>query len=318
MQTPLNINVVKSLGLGKVYKGHSKEINGMDFFRDGKSLLCSSDDDNITWFDCTTLTPKSEPSKTIPSKKYGCSLVKFTHSEDACIHASNKEGLNDDIRYLNIHNGNFLRYFKGHTKKVVSLSMCPIDDGFASTSLDNTLRLWDLRKSSETHKCAFTGKPVTAYDPKGLVLAVTTPPGVIKLYDVRNLDSPFSTFALTFQETPDYSSMLFSPDGNYITVVSSDSISLIDAFNGKELFRKTNDEIRISQTGASFSPNSEFLFVGTEDGRLLTIETSSGKFCHSFTNTDFRHSGEVSACFNPQYCMLVSACQAVCFWVPSM
>ncbi|KAF0984131.1 hypothetical protein FDP41_008046 [Naegleria fowleri] len=340
MQTPINLEVIKSLQVGKVYKGHKKEINGLDFFRDGKYLLCSSDDEHITFFDCTVLSPDSEPRKVIPSKKYGCNQVKFTHSPDACLYASvKKEGSNDDIRYLNIHTGSFIKYFKGHTKPVVSLNMCPSDDTFASTSLDNTMRVWDLRQPNEIYKAPFTVKPLCAYDPRGLVLAVATNSGIVKLYDRRKVESgSFTEFVIPFTgETPEYSQMMFSPSGTHIAISSSDSIFMLDSFNGKEIFRKTNDELAlsdedkafysnnnlplpqgtgISQSSFAFTPNSQFLFVGTEDGRLLTLEAQTGKQCHAFNNMNFRHSGEVSVAFNPHYCLMVSACQAVCFWVP--
>ena len=34
----------------------------------------------------------------------------------------------DTIRYLSLHDNKYLRYFIGHTKTVVCLSMSPLDD----------------------------------------------------------------------------------------------------------------------------------------------------------------------------------------------
>lgn len=68
----------------------------------------------------------------------------------------------DGIRYLSLHDNNYVRYFKGHKKKcvlpcsphhssslgeprVVSLQMSPQDDTFLSGATDDTVRLWDLR-----------------------------------------------------------------------------------------------------------------------------------------------------------------------------
>jgi len=115
---------------------------------------------------------------------------------------------------------------------------------------------------------------------------------------------------------------------------SSESVAVIDAFDGREILKKTNEDISvlteeekslsanlpqaqstgISSMGASFSPNGQFVFVGTEDGRLITLDTS-GNRCHTFPMI---HSGDVCASFNPRYMMMVSACQNICFWVPSM
>ena len=46
---------------------------------------------------------------------------------------------------MSIHDNKFLKYFSGHTAKVVSLSLSPVDDTIISSSLDKTVRMWDLR-----------------------------------------------------------------------------------------------------------------------------------------------------------------------------
>ena len=56
----------------------------------------------------------------------------------------------DTIRYLSFHDNSYIRYFKGHSKKVTSLEMSPVNDLFMSASLDNTIKLWDLRIPSCT------------------------------------------------------------------------------------------------------------------------------------------------------------------------
>ena len=85
----------------------------------------------------------------------------------------------ESLRYLSLHDNQYLRYFRGHRDKVVSLAMVscsppsvlccgrqdhafgqitqilcayplhpqsPKDDNFMSASLDQTVRLWDLRQ----------------------------------------------------------------------------------------------------------------------------------------------------------------------------
>ena len=70
-------------------------------------------------------------------------------------------------RYLSLHDNKFIRYFTGHTKKVISLQMSPVDDTFMSGSLDNTVRLWDLRSPTCAGLMNVNGKPVCAFDPEG-------------------------------------------------------------------------------------------------------------------------------------------------------
>lgn len=79
--------------------------------------------------------------------QYGVDLVRFTHHNDAVICAS-KNGWDESLRYLSLHDNRYLRYFKGHRDRVVSLAMSPRDDTFISGSLDNTIRIWDLNSNS--------------------------------------------------------------------------------------------------------------------------------------------------------------------------
>ena len=67
--------------------------------------------------------------KTLYSKKYGCSCVTFTHASQAVVYASKVKAASKDprkdhaLRYHSLHDNTYLRYFVGHTKQVVSVSM---------------------------------------------------------------------------------------------------------------------------------------------------------------------------------------------------
>lgn len=51
----------------------------------------------------------------------------------------------DTIRYLSTHDNKYLRYFRGHSEKVVDLAINPQNDTFLSSSMDQTVQMWDLR-----------------------------------------------------------------------------------------------------------------------------------------------------------------------------
>ena len=94
-------------------------------------------------YDCE----KGVERQVIRSQKYGCDLVRFTHATNTIVYASNKDTKEHDIRYMSLHDNKYLKYLRGHTAKVVSLSVSPVDDTMISGSLDKTVRLWDLRSS---------------------------------------------------------------------------------------------------------------------------------------------------------------------------
>lgn len=94
----------------------------------------------------------------------------------------------DAIRYQSLHDNKYIRYFPGHTKRVVCLCMSPVDDSFLSGSLDKTIRLWDLRSQSCQGLMQMPGRPVASFDPEGLIFAAGINSEMIKLYDLRSFD----------------------------------------------------------------------------------------------------------------------------------
>ncbi len=148
----------------------------------------------------------------VNSQKYGVDLVRFSHARNAAVHASTK--VDDDLRYLSLHDNKFIRYFKGHKKKVIALEMSPVDDTFMSGSLDNSVRLWDLRSSSCCGIMQVQGKPVLSFDPEGLVFAVGVQSEMVKLYDLRSYDKgPFATFKMPRETKCEWTGLRFSPHG---------------------------------------------------------------------------------------------------------
>lgn len=133
--------------------------------------------------------------------------------------------------------------------------MSPSDDTFVSTSLDNTLRIWDLRSTSSQAILNLESPHQAAFDPTASVLAVASPPAqVVLLYDKRQYENaPFATFDLKEIEEPmqqaatrmygpnaargtigDWTSLAFSNDGRKI-LIGTNSIGhyVLDSFSGK-------------------------------------------------------------------------------------
>lgn len=309
---------VKSFRVAKVFRENTDRINSIDFSPNGETLISSSDDDSIVIYDCEKGTHK----RTLNSKKYGVDLIHYTHAANTAIHSSTK--VDDTIRYLSLHDNKYIRYFPGHTKKVVTLCTSPVDDLFLSGSLDKSLRLWDLRSPNCQGVMHLTGRPVGNFDPEGLIFAVGLNSELVKLYDLRTFDKgPFNTFKLPQDRDCDWTGLKFSPDGKSILISTNGAlIHLIDAFQGTPQQTFTG---HINNKGipleASFSPDSQFVFSGSTDGRVhvwsTTAEGGGGGTRTAVLSCD--HTGPVHCVqFNPKYMMLVSACTNMAFWLPSI
>lgn len=100
-----------------------------------------------------------------------------------------------------------------------------------SASLDNTVRLWDLRSPNPQGQLNLTTPYLCAYDPTATVMAIASPAAQsILLYDSRNYDkAPFATFDLQDTEAgiggaappPDWTKLEFSNDGRRILVATN-------------------------------------------------------------------------------------------------
>lgn len=202
--------------------------------------------------------------------------------------------------------------------------------------MDKTLRIWDLRSPNCQGVLHLQGRPVAAFDPEGLIFAAGVNSESIKLYDLRSFDKgPFITFMLNQEKECDWTGIKFSKDGKTILISTNGSIiRLIDAFHGTPLqsftgryfMIKVSLIFYISLIGhlnnkgipieASFSPDSQFIFSGSSDGRVHVWNADTGfKVC--VLNGD--HPNPVQCVqFNPKYMMMVSACTNLAFWLPSI
>ncbi|KAJ8046554.1 WD repeat-containing protein 82 [Holothuria leucospilota] len=311
----LSDHVMKTFRAGKVFKDQNTErINSVDFSHNGETLISSSEDDSIVIYDCL----EGKPKRTLYSKKYGVDLIRFTHAQNTVIYTSNK--VDDTIRYLSLHDNKYLRYFPGHTKKVVSLSMSPVDDSFLSGSLDKSLRLWDLRSPNCQGLMHLQGRPVASFDPEGLVFACGLNSEMIKLYDLRSFDKgPFTTFKLPQDRDCDWTSLKFSADGKKILITTNGPvIRLIDAFTGSPIQTfMGHQNTKGLLLEASFSPDAQYVLSGSQDGKIHVWNVESGL---KVAVLESKHDENPVYCvqYNPKFMMLASSSQHMCFWLPTV
>ena len=131
---------------------------------------------------------------------------------------------------------------------MTSLSLCPGSDTFVSTSLDDTVRLWNLSSANAHGRLNLATPTLAAYDPSATVLAIGSPStSSILLYDLRHFDrAPFATFDLKTLDSKqhiamhgaahprDWTRLEFSNDGKHLLLGTNSTAGhiLLDAFDG--------------------------------------------------------------------------------------
>ncbi|KAK2107035.1 WD repeat-containing protein 82 [Saguinus oedipus] len=201
------------------------KINRFDFSLDDETVISSSDDDSIVLYDCQ----EGKPKRTL--------FIVYSHI------------INDTIGYFSLHDNKYIRYFPGHSQRVVALSMSPADDALISGSLAKTVRLWDLW-SPNCQGLMHQGKPVCSSDPEGLIFAAGVNSGKVKLYDLCSFGLQFSN---------DGKLILISTNGSLIPLLGGVMHTLGGYANSKAVTLQ-----------ASFTPDSQFIMIGSEDGKTMS------------------------------------------------
>jgi len=312
----LTNSTLNSMSVGKIFRDCSKHITSIDFDAKGEFCVTASQDESIHLYDCK----QGRQVRTIYSKKYGCDLARFTHSQNNIIYASTKE--DDTIRYLSLYDNKYLRYFKGHTQRVTCLEMSPMDDLFLSSSIDQTIRLWDTR----TPVCQGiinlqeknNAKQCVAFDHAGYIFAVGIDSYRIHLYDLKDYQNgPFEVFEINVdtQGPVEWTSLKFSNDGKYILISTNvNIIYVIDAYEGTVLQTIEGFENKCQlNLAAGFTPDVKYIYSGSQDGSINFWERETGKHVAKLHSHNEPSSVVL---FNPRYLMFASADVNLVFWIP--
>lgn len=300
------------LQVASVLKCHQSSINSLDFTKDGELLLSSGDDARIALHSTT----KGKTERVALCAANGASLARFTHDPLSIIHAS---PVDHAVRYMSLHDNRYMRAFRAHTEPITSLEMSPKEDFFTSAAMDGTARIWDLRTTNCQGVLRFEAnghRPVVSFDPLGMVFAAAIGGSQVKLYDVRGFDKgPFETFAPDLGGRTSFSSLKFSNDGKLMLLSTTrGAIALLDAYHGTLLHTLSG---HANEQGmpleASFTPDGQFVVAGAEDGGIWRWSVVNGQAFPVVR--EHNKPVRVIRC-NPTRTMLVSACSALCLWLP--
>ncbi|EEP80127.1 hypothetical protein UREG_04969 [Uncinocarpus reesii 1704] len=336
-------DIVKNYRPSKVFRGNSRSngqqyITSVDFDDQGDYLVAAGDDEMLQLFD----VKEGKPTKTVPSKKYGVHLARFTHHSRQILHASTK--VDDSLRLLDLHNESYLRYFTGHTDKVTCLALSPGADAFLSCSKDDSVALWDLNSRNAQGKLKLATPYLTAFDPSGSVIAIASQStSSILLYDFRNYDKPpFATFDMAPQEdrfTPTtrgraWNKLEFSNDGKHLLVGTDyHGHFILDAFDGNikaflvgksgvtgRAAPVSNSGKPLGQGDVCFTPDGRYIIGGAgdqPDTLVWDVHQTPDSSCFLQPIARLPHRGKAAIVqVNPRYNMFASADKEIVFWLP--
>ncbi|ODV77502.1 member of Set1p complex, histone methyl transferase [Suhomyces tanzawaensis NRRL Y-17324] len=267
----------------KRFDYHDKaSITSLDFDDSGQYLISAGIDKSVQLYD----VHKGTHSKDIKSQKYGAHLARFTHNALQYLHASTpteKAEVDHAIRFSDLSNNQYLRYFKGHKGQVTSIEVNPLENTFLSTGYDHTVKMWDLKSSAPIGNLDIGMESVLAYDPQGLVFAVgCSSSGQISLYNTAYFDKgPF--LRVNVPVTTSWNKLEFSNNGKLILVSTNGPLHFIlDAFLGQILTTLDTNSDPIpygypSTGSCTFTPCGKFVLAGTSSGKVSLFDLNQIK-----------------------------------------
>ncbi|PRT52402.1 Set1 complex component swd2 [Wickerhamiella sorbophila] len=319
-ELPLTSDVVYSFQPAKDLRNHEDTavVTSVDIDDSGHWCITAGTDEAIQLYDCNA----GKHTKTVASKKYGAHLAKFTHSPTNCVYASTKE--DDTIRYLSLHDNQYVRYFRGHKNKVTGLEISPTSDVMLSTALDRSVRIWDLRSQHCQGLLTVPTPCQVAFDATGLVFAVASQElRTVAFYDVRSFDKePFVSFRA--EVDGNWHKVEFSNNSKHLVVAGDTGFhGVFDGFNGNHVtnvtgFRSLQRPIP-SVSPVCFSMDGRFLFGGSNDPALCVWDLGDLKDEKSITPSKIIEAPQQPAILavNPRTMLLATADSSLTFWLPS-
>lgn len=168
--------------------------------------------------------------------------------------------------------GECLRVFSGHTAHVFSLDLSPAGNVLVTGSVDETVRLWDVRRGTCMNVLPAHSDPVTSvrFSPDGTVVCSGSYDGLVRLWSVATGACLRTIRVAADERRPDAAGS------------SSDEKIGLRA-SSRELDASSVASAPPSPVGhVRFSPNGAFLLVSTLDGRVRLLDTRTGAVAKTF------------------------------------
>ncbi len=177
-----------------------------------------------------------------------------------------------------LHTGQIVRTFEGHTDTVFSAVFSP-DGRYVLTSGDMTARLWDARTGQELRQFAGHrgGVKAAVFSPDGKFVLTGSKDRTVKVWDAQT-----GAELLTYTgHAGELVSVAFSPDGRYGLSGSDDSTAkLWEARTGQTLQTFAGHTDRI--LSVAFSPDGHYVLTGSYDNTARLWDPQTGKELRRF------------------------------------
>ena len=283
--------------LGRLANPSTSRRSVIAFSPDGYTALTGGgtwDAGNLVLWNVDT----QQPIRTFASEQHGAVWsIAFSPDGQTAASGASYADPNTILALWDVRTGDAVRYFIGHTDTIMSVHFSPDGHTLISSSLDGTLRRWDVETGAEINEypAGFSILSTTlSPDGKTLAFSLDVPSNVIVLLNVETLE----VIRTLLGHSGIVTSVAFSSDGQTLLSGSVDgSIRLWNADSGAEIGRFEGHFGPVYSV--AFSPDGVFAISGAGDRSLRAWNIDTGAeilridgFSDALTGAMFGPDGE--------------------------
>ncbi|MES1904850.1 MAG: WD repeat-containing protein 82, partial [Paramarteilia canceri] len=203
---------------------------------------------------------------------------------------------------------------------VSDMVLSPSDDIVISSSLDKTIRIWDLKSPNCQGIVHLPSPALINIDPQGLIFCIGSTNSHLKLYNLKSYDKgPFSTFDIKKflrNSSFEWKKIKFSPDGTKIGIMTnSNALLMVDSYSGDLLFTFSDFQNQTGEVDFTYTPNGKFCICGSSNRMLHFIGMETGELLFSKSS---QHVNITNMLFNPVYALMATAENFINLWLPDL
>ncbi len=273
--------------------GHGDTIHSLHFSRDGRTLYSGSEDKTIRVWDVNSHKEKRSIVET--GAKYGKMItsefsgnliaIGMTEVKKAGGSRRARSGppvWNHLLRVRDLHTGEELKSFSGHLQAVSSVAVSGNSRYLASSSPDQTIRLWDMQAGSQLTTIPLENPPLDViFNPEGKLLASLGSNREISIYELQGIE-PVRSLAPAPGATPGAGLIDGSREipGNIYAVIigiSQYASSAITPLDYTDDDARALYEFLVSPRGGNV-PRENITFLLNEEATLINVKKALGVF----------------------------------------
>lgn len=198
-------------------------------------------------------------------------------------------GENRVISVIDLFNNKEIMHLKGHKDRITTIDYASDKELLASSSLDGTVRLWDMRKQGEVFSVINGTKEIfsVALNPRKSLVAYGGANKIVTLWNYQK----HTSLPIAPGHTSIVRAVAWSKNGEMLA--SADQKGFIALFDGSKVthFFRGHTEAAVS---LSFSPNGKILASAGYDKMVNIWDVRSGRLITSFRYWDAFYSVKFS------------------------